>query len=32
MRLSYPANSINKERVEEALRSGKIQNREYIDD
>ena len=32
MRFTYPAESINKEKVEEALRSGKIQKREYIDD
>ena len=32
MRLFYPVNKVNKEKVEEALRSGKIQNREYIDD
>ena len=32
MRFTYPAESINKEKVEEALRSGKIQKRAYIKD
>ena len=32
MRLFYPANKVNKEKVEEALRSGIIKKREYSED
>ena len=32
MRLFYPVNKVNKEKVEEALRSGIIKKREYSED